>query len=288
MKNRKVVKIVLVSLASFFESILLLSQLAFPAEARYYDIFAIKTPSTQVSASGLSDEDALALLYAAEDPFRWVTGHPVESSDRWKESDDPIPEGIPERIAVKDLPKEYLDRFYKNYPDPDYKGASDYVLLRIRYNTEEKMTEHLTETVSGELSARFLDSRYFFSSNGYLYSCRLVGPQDSYSLVHADLVRTEDTADRVVFRAEIPNPVPASTREIFNQDLKGAPDNTTFDYVFEKQNGKWILTSFEIPYDVLRRAISPQTGDSTVFLLPAASLSLGGLLLAAKKRRRTS
>ncbi len=34
--------------------------------------------------------------------------------------------------------------------------------------------------------------------------------------------------------------------------------------------------------------VSPRTGDSTVFLLPAAALSLGGLLLAAKKRKRTS
>ncbi|MBQ2117912.1 MAG: LPXTG cell wall anchor domain-containing protein [Clostridia bacterium] len=33
-------------------------------------------------------------------------------------------------------------------------------------------------------------------------------------------------------------------------------------------------------------ASSPATGDSTVFLLPAAALSLGGVFLAAKKRKR--
>ena len=64
--------------------------------------------------------------------------------------------------------------------------------------------------------------------------------------------------------------------------------DVTFDYVLEKQNGNWVFTSFKLPYYAASSLASPQTGDSAVFLIPAAALSLGGVLLAAKKRKRAS
>ena len=64
-----------------------------------------------------------------------------------------------------------------------------------------------------------------------------------------------------------------------------------YEYVLKKQDGAWIFSSFRLPYWIARdtlalNASSPATGDSTVFLLPAAALSLGGVFLAAKKRKR--
>ncbi|MBQ2118098.1 MAG: LPXTG cell wall anchor domain-containing protein, partial [Clostridia bacterium] len=61
--------------------------------------------------------------------------------------------------------------------------------------------------------------------------------------------------------------------------------------VLKKQDGAWIFSSFRLPYWIARdtlalNASSPATGDSAVFLLPAAALSLGGVFLAAKKRKR--
>ncbi|MBQ4298107.1 MAG: LPXTG cell wall anchor domain-containing protein [Clostridia bacterium] len=102
-----------------------------------------------------------------------------------------------------------------------------------------------------------------------------------YGGVKAVCTRTLDTADRVVYTAALE--IGDLARESWT--ITG---DVTFDYVLEKQNGNWVFTSFKLPYYAARSLASPQTGDSAVFLLPAAALSLGGILLAAKKKKRTS
>ncbi|MBQ7171972.1 MAG: LPXTG cell wall anchor domain-containing protein, partial [Clostridia bacterium] len=153
---------------------------------------------------------------------------------------------------------------------------SDEITEKLIFNrivTEQEAREH---------------SEYFYrfiSANGFLYVPD--PPIDAgaqvflYGQVKAVCTRTVDTADRVVFTAALE--IDDTARESWN--ITG---DVTFDYVLEKQNGSWVFTSFKLPYYAAKSLSSPATGDSAVFLFSAAALSLGGVLLAAKKRKRAN
>ena len=279
-------------------AVFLLPQAALPAFAeRPIEEFLVLSPTPESvgsSASGLSDEEAWQLFQAAHDAFGWflTTGAiPVYyiAKDKYPGKDagigKPIPENVPQTIEIPRKPGNF---------------TITYGILPYGYNTEELMRGYLKTLFSDKITENFLDRfiiseeearekpEYFYpfiSANGFLYVPD--PPIDAgaqvflYGLVKAVCTRTLDTADRVVYTAALEIGDPA--RESWN--ITG---DVTFDYVLEKQNGNWVFTSFSLPYFAAKSLASPQTGDSAVFLLPAAALSLGGILLAAKKRKRTS
>ncbi len=279
-------------------AVFLLPQAALPAFAeRPIEEFLVLSPTPESvgsSASGLSDEEAWQLFQAAHDASGWfqATGAiPVYSiaKDKYPGKDagigKPIPENVPQTIEIPRKPGDF---------------TITYGILPYGYNTEELMREYLKTLFSDEKTENLVfnhivteekareNPKYFYrfiSANGFLYVPD--PPIDAgaqvffYGAVKAVCTRTLDTADRVVYTAALEIDSPA--RKSWN--ITG---DVTFDYVLEKQNGNWVFTSFSLPYFAAKSLASPQTGDSAVFLLPAAALSLGGLLLAAKKRRRTS
>ncbi len=241
--------------------------------------------------SGLSEEEAKALFSRAEVPAAWFAGYEAYYPGLYHRPDNglgkPVPEGTPEKIEED--------------------GKRTYILTPYGYNTEEIMAAHLQTMFSEEVTKSIMDSEFFISRNGFLYEMeghhgsvghRVLGPGGTI-WVHAK--RTVDTAERVVFSGVLGLYYP-TVQDSHSPDFAdswifrslGIP----FEYVLEKQNGQWIFTSFRLPYLLFTDAgytvadldvlCSPATGDSTVFLLPAAALSLGGVLLAAKKRKRAS
>ena len=279
-------------------AVFLLPQAALPAFAeRPIEEFLVLSPTPESvgsSASGLSDEAAWQLFQAAYDAFGWflTTGDiPVYyiAKDKYPGKDagigKPIPENVPQTIEYPRKPGDF---------------AITYGILPYGYNTEELMREYLKTLFSDEKIENLVFNHivteekaretpgYFYrfvSANGFLYVPD--PPIDAgaqvifYGGVKAVCTRTLDTADRVVYTAALK--IGDLARESWN--ITG---DVTFDYVLEKQNGNWVFTSFKLPYYAARSLASPQTGDSAVFLLPAAALSLCGILLAAKKRKRTS
>lgn len=250
----------------------------------------LEEPDVGCDNSGLSEEEAKTLFNRAEVPAAWFAGYTAYHPGRYHRPDNglgkPVPEGTPEKINED--------------------GKRTYILTPYGYNTEEIMAAHLQTMFSEEVTKNIMDSEFFISRNGFLYEQeghfgvighRNVGPGDG--AIHIRAKRTVDTAERVVFSGVLGlnyQTVKDTSSPDFVAGFLYRSLEIPFEYVLEKQNGQWIFTSFRLPYLLFTDAgytvadldvlCSPATGDSAVFLFPAAALALGGALLAAKKRKR--
>ncbi len=255
--------------------------LAIPISANEPFDFSFEESEVGFAKSGLSEEAAKELFGSAEIAAEMFSASGAYHPARYHLPDDgtgkPVPEGTPEKITVN--------------------GVS-YLLIPYGYNTEDRMLAYLKtlfteETAkeifaSEELGGKNQPRRYpvFINRDGFLYESERKLTQNPSGEIKARCKRIVDEENRIVYRAE----TYLVSRMYFSQ-WERIPSSVSFDYVLEKQDGKWIFTSFKLPYYLALDSvtpISPQTGDSAVFLLPAAAISLCGILLAAKKRRRTS
>ena len=126
--------------------------------------------------------------------------------------------------------------------------------------------------------------------NGYVYFAAFPTLyQWGNFLDGTSIERIEDTADRIVVNVTVTGLGVSVTYPVTYSVVKIGSQNTPKPFAVEWTNSSFALLDAYFtknglsPFDV-----SPQTGDSAVFLLPAAALSLGGILLAAKKKKRTS
>ncbi|MBQ2117911.1 MAG: LPXTG cell wall anchor domain-containing protein [Clostridia bacterium] len=187
-----------------------------------------------------------------------------------------LPEGVSEEIWENGIRYELSSSFPANTPSG---WGPDGLLAKSEI---ERLSQPIT-----------LGGKTFYNvieRNGYRYFAAFPTLyQWGDFLDGTSIERIEDTADRIVVNVTVTGLGVSVTYPVTYSVVKTGSQNTPKPFAVE-----WTSSSFALldayltknglsPFD-----ISPQTGDSTVFLLPAAALSLGGLLLAAKRRKRTS
>ena len=251
----------------------------FPSAAASSETFVIDSAGGEL-LSGLTNDAALELFAKAEEYAQYFTqtrSYYAESGSAAKTI--ALPDGLPNTVT----------RSFEN--------LAAHKTVSYTYGVSDRKTEDewltVLQTVFSEDAARAVMAEkadgvpLCLVENGYLYE--MIShkvEQGPYHLIKAGLTRTQDEAETVVFHAEI-YPEQVGDFAFWANDMQ----RTSYEYVLKKQNGAWIFSSFRLPYWIARdtlalNASSPATGDSMVFLLPAAALSLGGVLLAAKKRKR--
>ena len=224
-------------------------------------------------ASGVSDDSLWAafweldLMTAEYTPF-FRTKSRIQT--------ELLPEGVSEEIWENGIRYELSSSFSANTPSG---WGPDGLLSKSEI---ERLSQPIT-----------LGGKTFYNvieRNGYRYFAAFPTLyQWSDFLDGISIERIEDTADRIVVNVTVTGLGVSVTYPVTYSVVKTGSQNTPKPFAVE-----WTSSSFALldayltqnglsPFDV-----SPQTGDSTVFLLPAAALSLGGVLLAAKKRKRAS
>ncbi|MBQ7172310.1 MAG: LPXTG cell wall anchor domain-containing protein [Clostridia bacterium] len=187
-----------------------------------------------------------------------------------------LPEGIAEEIWENGIRYELSSSFPANTPSG---WGPDGLLSKSEI---EKFFQPIT-----------LGGKTFYNvieRNGYRYFAAFPSlyhyKQDNI-IEGISIERIEDTADRIVINVTATGLGVSVTYPVTYSVVKTGSLNTPKPFAIE-----WTSSSFALldayltqnglsPFDV-----SPETGDNTVFLLPAAALALGGILLAAKKRKR--
>ena len=229
-------------------------------------------PSESTEKSGFSDADFKELYtkaYYIGRMFTLLSGTPDMLTPGYTKGETAKTATVPENEKTLELTSEKTGKSFR-YTAAGIEGLSE-ESIRAYMNTV--FSENLTNWFFALETPQGLP--FVVEKNGRIYYASYGAANEGT----AEITRTLDEESKVVFRVT----VTAS---------KGAYSS---EYVLEKENGNWRFTSFRLPYQILEEnnalsgaAGAPQTGDSTVFLLPAAALSLGGVLLAAKKRKRTS
>lgn len=172
-----------------------------------------------------------------------------------------------------------------------------YEVLPLLY-TEENVRELYDKSFPGQAFENLTKEQMIYGKrrkniifrDGYAYRVKDLKPIIAYDQIEWDF-------ERVFFDDETKKSVTKVTVRTKNASFYAeASYYVTFD--------PFIITDYTLSGDALVEAffaahpevsdielrngtyVSPATGDSTVFLLPAAALALGGVLLAAKKRKR--
>ncbi len=265
------------AILSFALSFLLL----FPFSAQAYSLNSQKHRNGEIDrdgskfASGVSDDSLWAafweldLMTAEYTPF-------FRAKSRIQT--ELLPEGVSEEIWENGIRYELSSSFPANTPSG---WGPDGLLSKSEI---ERLSQPIT-----------LGGKTFYNvieRNGYRYFAAfpaLYYYKQNNVIEEISIERIEDTADRIVVNVTVTGLGVSVTYPVTYSVVKTGSQNTPKPFAVE-----WTSSSFALldayltqnglsPFDV-----SPQTGDSAVFLLPAAAISLCGILLAAKKRKRTS
>jgi LPXTG-motif cell wall-anchored protein len=245
-------------------AVFLLTQAALPAFAeRPIEEFLIlsSTPeSVGSSASGLSDEAALALFGRAETGTRWFSTEGcffLETSSSTKTLD--LPDGVSRSF------KRTFSSTDKRF-SPEREVAYS---IPAERSTEADWMKYLQTMFSEDVSRALLRTEHFgiplfLCENGYVYESDYKGSLAS-GVMKTELTRISDEAEKVVFRAAL------FTES--NSEWSRYSRRTGFDYVLEKQNGSWIFTAFEKGKTLLRNTVDWERESSFRFSGVEASAS---------------
>ncbi len=223
--------------------------------------------------SGISDESLLAFFLEVE----WDTAKFTPFvRKKGKIATELLPEGVSEEIWENGIR-------YELFLHTPGRNAATWGLDGLLSKEEiEKFFEPIT---FGGITFSNVIER-----NGYVYFAAFPTLyQWGNFLDGTSIERIEDTADRIVVNVTVTGLGVSVTYPVTYSVVKIGSQNTPKPFAVEWTNSSFALLDAYFtknglsPFDV-----SPQTGDSAVFLLPAAALSLGGILLAAKKKKRTS
>ncbi len=265
----------------------------FSTEIHAYKITGINEDQDKSRfASGISDEALWGFFwdfdYASQEfspfvalPDYWenylsVPIHPTQERR--------LPEGVPETITENGI-------VYELYA---FSSSTGYL---FKLMTKEAYSALFDGTTLGGKPFAYLIER-----NGQIYRIKGMkpiwvkgkGPTSYFSAFDRELERIEDTKDKIVFTVTI------SAREgsgleplsvqypitLIREDPTAYLDTRQWKVSDCQVSSLAIYDRYLTEHHLSPFDISPATGDSAVFLLPAAALSLCGILLAAKRRKR--
>ena len=223
--------------------------------------------------SGISDELLLAFFLEAE----WDTAHFTPFvRPKGKIPTELLPPGVSEEIWENGIRYEVSSHVAGRGP--------------ATWGLDGLLSEEEIEKLFEPITFGGITFSNVIERNGYVYFAAFPTLyQWGDFLDGTSIERIEDTADRIVINVTATGLGVSVTYPVTYSVIKTGSQNTPKPFAVE-----WTSSSFALldaylaqnglsPFDV-----SPATGDSAVFLLPAAALSLCGVLLAAKKRKRAN